>query len=248
MEDFNVDTQEWFPNQRIDGDPDECVAITVTDILGDKDYINYSPDFTYAKTLQLEGSTPTTAGSDPWSGMLSAVGYGVLPMSDADFTALTKGELYVSNWQNYSQEDTKTALTHAQNGARRISLDLPIIFKETKANYGVALPMTWYSSFLNPNSDGTVTISGSYTNHMTRVVGKATRNNLDCPIIKPWLGKKYGWGGYLVLTPSQFAQCAKDAFVFDPTANRFFSLLGIALTKFPFLVDFIPQLIKNAPK
>lgn len=248
MEDFNVDSGEWFPNQNITGQYDECVAIFATDTLGDKLNINLDPDFTYAMTLRLEGSIPTTAGSDPWSGMLSAVAYGVLPMSDADFTALQKGELYVSNWQNYSAQDRQTALSYAQNGARNVALDLPTLFAEAKTNGGVGIPMTWYSSFMAPAADGTVTqVSGTTTNHMPRLVGQKTINGVACPIIKPWLGKEYGWGGYLVLTPGQFYACVKAAYVFDSTANRFFSLLGIAITKYPFLSDFIPQLIKGQP-
>lgn len=246
MEDFNVDSGEWFPNQRINGAPDECVAITVTDILGDKLNINLDPDFTYAMTLRLEGSVPTTAGSDPWSGMLSAVGYGVLPMSDADFTALANGELYVSNWQNYSVQDKQTALVYAQNGGKNVSLDFNSVLTAAKANFGVSLPMLWYSSFMAPNEDGTLPYaSGPTSNHNVRVCGQITIGGVVYMILKPWLGKEYGKEGYCFMSQNQFIICAKAAYVFDSTANRFFSLLGIAITKYPFLSDFIPQLIKS---
>ncbi len=249
MPDFNIDTQEWFPNQQIDGDPDECVAITVTDILGDKDNINYSPDFTYAMTLRLAGSSPSTAGSDPWSGMLSAVGYGLLPMSDADFTSLVKGELYASNWQNYAADDCKTALSHAQNGARVVDLNFNTVLAEARANFGVSMPMLWFSSFTTPDATGILPPArGPITRHNVRVVGQKTVAGVRYMVIKPWLGKKYGWGGYGLMSQNQFIICTQAAYVFNPAANRFFSLLGIAVTRYPFLADFIPQLMKTVPQ
>lgn len=245
IEDFNVDSGEWFPNQAVDGTYTECVAITVADILGDRDNINYSPDFTYAMTLRLQGIAPNTSGLDPWSAMLSAVAYGMLPMSDANFTALQMGELYIANWQNYEADDRATALKHVQNGCKPVYLTFDAVLQAAQANYGVSMPMSWYSSFSTPNPDGTLSpANGAITYHNVRVVGQKTLNGVRYMIVKPWLGKNYGLGGYGLLSENQFLLCAKDAYVFDPSANRIFSLLGIAVTRYPYLAEFLPALYK----
>ena len=60
---MNRDHNQQFPNQLIDGDPQECVALSVGDIAGNIDSQLYDPDFTYALTLKLMNKTPNTGGA-----------------------------------------------------------------------------------------------------------------------------------------------------------------------------------------
>lgn len=243
-DDFLIDSGEWFPEQNAEGRFTECVGITVADICGDIDNINYDPDFSYAMALRLAGSQPTTAGSDPHAGMLSAVAWGCLPMSDADFTALTHGELYVANWQNYSLEDRQTAQQHTQKCVTTLPLNFDAVLSAARVNRGVGFHMYWYSSFSTPNLDGTVNLdrASSATVHFARIVGQKTLDGVRYILLKPWMGKQYGFGGYCLLTEQQFLQVAIGAYAFDPNGSRLLTLVGIAATRLPYLLDVLPYL------
>ena len=240
---MNVDRNKWFPNQLVDGDPQECVAITICDIVGNIDGRQYDPDFTYAMTLRLEGVTPTTAGSDPLVGMESAVGFGLLPISLEDFSSKTMGEQYVANWQNYSTEDQKAALQYVQNGIKTIGKDFDGI-----ANYlekyqaGVSMPMKWYESFNNPTQGVLSFVSGANSIHNVAVYDAGPQGLL----IKPWLGDNYGVGGYAWMPRTIFDQVVLTSYGFDPNAWRWISILGIIARRYPAFLSYLPAIIAKS--
>lgn len=248
MKDFNIDRGIFFPNQLIDGDPTECVGLTVTDMASDLDGVIYDPDFTYAMAFRLLGSEPNTLGVDAWAGIQSAVAYGLLPMAADTMPVLMLGELYVANWQNYPADQLALALKSARNGVKSLPLDFDTIIQHVAdTKQGVGLPMVWWASFMLPNADGRLpSPSGGSSGHMVAVKGRVTIEGEQRMLIKPWLGKEYGAGGFVSLSRAQFYQCVKAAYAFDNNASRWISLIGIAITKYPFLADYVSSLI-NAP-
>lgn len=246
MQDFNIDRCIWFPNQLIDGDATECVGLTVCNLTTNKTGIIYDPDFTYAMVFRLQGKEPSTAGVDPFAGMQSAVAYGLLPASADTLPALQYGELYVANWQNYSQTQRDLALQNVRNGVKTLDLDFNSIIARCAVNTeGVGLVMAWYDSFMTPPEDGRLPPpSGATTSHEVAVCGQVTIEGEVRMIIKPHLGKSYGAGGFGSLSMAQFYKCATSAHMFDDSQARWTSLIGIALTKFPFLSDYVSSLIQ----
>lgn len=241
---MNVDTLKLFPNQKTDGDFTECTALAVTDICGNMDGRPYDPDFTYAMTLKLQGAIPTTAGADPLSAMQSAIAYGLLPSSEQDFTALSMGELYVANWQNYSKEDIQSAFKYIKNGVRVLGADFQAIksfIQETGT--GVSISLRWYENFMTPEGGILLPPSGDFGYHQVVAYDIDERGLL----IKPWLGPDYGDGGYARLSEDVFNQVVQNAYGFDKDALRWITLLGIVATRFPSFLPFLSGIIsKNA--
>ena len=234
-----LDYNQQFPNQEIDNNQTECVALTVTDICGNIDSQLYDPDFSYAFTLKLLGVQPTTAGLDPYSGMLSAVAYGLLPISLETFTSKVMGELYAANFQNYPSKDPPAALKWAMRGVKQFYSYQDIIRHLDASKTGVALAMRWYSSFNTPNQDGSLPAPiGQFSHHMVAVYGHDARGLQ----IKPWLGKDFGQGGYTYLSEATFNLVVQSAFAFDPAAWRWMSLAKIAVSHPKIIGDILPQL------
>lgn len=251
MNDFSVDKRTWLPSQLIDGNLSECVGLTICNMTTNKTGMVYDSDFTYAMGFRLLGQTPNTIGLDSWAGMQSAIAYGLLPAKDETITALQNGALYVANWQNYPQDQRDIALQNVRNGAKRVSLDFDTVLKEIAANReGVALGMVWYASFMLPADDGRVpAASGATTQHMVCATGQVTIQGEVRMEFKPWLGTSYGNAGFGSLSRAQFYQCVNEAFAFDDSASRWISLLGIAITKYPYLQDYVTELmaLENTP-
>lgn len=229
---MTTDTLKRMPNQDIENRPTECVAETVCDILGNAYRIPFDPGFTYAMTLRLERSTPTTAGSDPLMGMQSAILYGVLETSQEPFDATTVGELYEANWQNYTDANRQDALKWTQNGIISMWTFADVVAYLKAYNLGVSFPMRWYQNFNVVAHDGNLPIpAGLYSDHNINIVGITDDNRL---IAKPWLGPDYGDGGYCYLSESIFNQVQDHyyaAYGFNPGANRIFSIISICLTR-----------------
>ena len=239
---MNPDKLQNFPNQLVNGEITECTALTATDIAGNMDGIVYDPDFTYAMTLRLEGLEPTINGADPLTAMQSIVAYGALPASKETFTALGLGELYVSDYKHYPADQVTEALKHQQKGIKSIGIDF-----DTIKNYpiGVGGEITWFSSWMQPNADGTLPVpSGTTSNHYVAFYGSTIIHGVELLRCKPWLGKEYGDGGYVYMTLEQFKTVTKDTFTFNPAANHWVSIVGIMVTKFPFLADKVSSLIQ----
>lgn len=240
-----IDKNQYFLDQRIDGNSTECVALTVTDICGNIDGQLYDADFVYAFTLYLQGIQPNTAGLDPYAGILSTVAYGLLPISEADFTAKTMGELYVANFENYSKEDVASALRNTRNGVKRLYSYDEIVQYLNDEEKGVSLAVKWFPEFNNPYSGGilpTPNTTGEHSLHNVAVYGSGT-NGLQ---IKPWLSSSYGYGGYGYMNRYVFDQIFEEAFAFDTKAWRWLSLVQMCLLYPSRIKDLLPRVIASS--
>jgi hypothetical protein len=236
---MNQDHNKLFPNQIIDNDPTECVALTVADICGNIDGQLYDPDPIYANALRIENESPNTLGLDPLAGMQAAVVYGNLPISQATFTAKTTSQLYIANWQNYTKDQRTIALQHPQRGIKTLTSYQDIVSHLNKGIGGVALAMKWYSNFMSPDQNGLLpTPKGPNTFHCTAVY----ENPLIGLQVKPWLGASYAQGGYCYLNQTTFNQVFVGAFAFDPSAWRWFNLASISVTHPWIIPDTLPQM------
>lgn len=231
------------PNQLADGDFYECCALAVTDIAGNMDGRLYSNDFIYAATLFLEGVTPGVDpdGSEPWTAFQSACAYGLLPQLVAPFTSQTKGELYASDFRNYIQQYRTIALDYTKKAPKNVGVDYFGVINYIKATgQGVAIPMTWFESFMGITNSILPAPSGATSAHCP-VAYVADTGEL---VIKPWLGSTWGDGGYAVLPKALFDALVTDAFSFDANGNRWLTILAILITKYPYLVDYYSQLVQ----
>ncbi len=228
-----------FPNQIIDNDPTECVALTVADICGNIDNQLYDPDLIYANALKIENETPSTLGLDPLAGMQAAIVYGCLPMTLDTFSAKTMGQLYIANWQNYPLFQRQEAQKHTRNGIKPLKSYQDISSHLNKNIGGVSLAMKWFESFNNPGPDGVLPApTGPFSYHNVAVYD----NPLKGLQIKPWLGDTYGLYGYGYMNQSVFNQVFIQANAFDPNAWRWLSLATISVTHPWTIPDVLPLL------
>ncbi len=236
---MNLDRLQLFPNQKIDNDPTECVALTVADICGNVDGIPYSPDFLYAYTLKLMGREPNTSGLDPFTGMLTPIVYGLLPTTLADFTAQTIGQLYVANWSNYSIDDRLAAQKISRRGVKSLYSYQDIISYLNKYQQGVSLCVKWYESFNLTGPNGQLPEPrGNFTYHNVAVYDHPMRGLQ----LKPWLGQGFGDGGYCYMNQSIFNEVFQSAAGFDPNGWRWLNLASIAVTRPWIIQDILPLL------
>jgi len=236
---MNLDHLQQFPNQLVDGDPSECVALSVADIAGNIDSQLYDPDIIYAYTLRLMGQQPNTGGLDPYTGMLCPVVYGLLPISLETFTAKTMGELYVANYQNYTPDERIAALKWARRGVMPLYSYAEIAGYLSAYRTGVSLAVKWYESFNTPNQDGTLPAPvGAFSYHNVAVYEETDKGFR----VKPWLGPQFGDGGYVYMSETTLELVYQSAYGFDPNAWRWLSLAKIAVTHSWDIIDILPIL------
>ena len=236
---MNKDLLQRFPNQIIELRPTECVGETVGDILGNLAGQSMDAGYSYALALACARSAPTTAGSDPYAGMVGGLVYGALPTEKEPFDATTTSELYEANVQNYAKSDRLLALNFCQNGLVTLNSWQAIANYLLNNQAGVQMSMTWYSSFMQPNPDGTLPApSGTTSNHCVAVY-EVTSLGLR---LKVWVGAEYGQGGYVFLPQQYFSQVFQGANAFNLQGNRWWNLAYTACVR-PFLIpDILPQL------
>jgi len=239
---MNLDHLKQFPNQLIEGSYTECAGITVADICGNIDGIPYDYDYVYANALRLANTPPTTAGSDPYEAMLSAVVYGLVPYTMDETNAAKMGELYVANWKNYSPQVRTEALKHSRRGVKTLYTYQDIVDHILTTGTGVSIAMKWYDSFRYPNQDGTLPAAVGITSNHDVAAYELTSKGLR---IKPWLGSSYGDGGYCYMTEATFSITAFAAYGFDPNAWRWMSLAKIAVTHPWSIPDILPIMQKT---
>jgi hypothetical protein len=238
---MNQDYLQRFPNQNIELRSTECVGETVADIVGNIVGVPCDAGYSFAATLRVMGVTPTTAGSDPYSGALSGIVYGALPTVKEPFDATTMGELYEANLDNYPVPDKQAAEQYAQNGIVLLESYTDIVNFLSLNKGGVILPMRWYQSFMTPNPDGTLPMpSGGITDHCVAVY-EATTLGLR---VKPWLGANYGTGGYCYMPEALFPTLFfGEAWGFDKSRSRWFSLASASVMRPWIIKDTLPQMI-----
>lgn len=237
----NQDLLQRFPNQDIQNLPTACVGETIADIIGNIVGIPCDPGYSYAATLKVMGVQPTTAGSDPYSGALSGVVYGGLATTQDPTDITTQTELFRANIANYPKPDPQVAEQYSQNGIVLLEDYSSIVGFLGTNQGGVILPLTWYQSFMTPNSDGTLPMpSGGTSSHCTAVY-EATMLGLRQ---KPWLGADYGAGGYDFLPEAVFTSVfSGQAWGFTRNANRWFSLASASVVRPWIISDTLPQMI-----
>lgn len=236
---MNLDRLQRFPNQIIEQRREECVGETIADLVGNIADQPMDPGFSYAAALKVANTLPTTAGSDPYSGMLSAVVYGALPTSKEAFDAATTSELYEANFANYVSALRTFASQFVQNGTVQLRSYKDIQNYLLTYKQGCQLGMRWYSSFNTPLPDGSLPPpSGPYSEHCVAVY-EDTDKGLR---IKPWLGADFGDHGYVYLPEALFTTIFGNAAGFDPNASRWWSLAFIGLTHWNLAADILPML------
>lgn len=238
----SMDKMGRMSNQLTDNDLFECTALSTTDIAGNIFGRLLLSDFTYAATNFLAGTPPgiDPQGADPWTAIQSAIAYGLLPQENATFTALTTSELYTSQWSNYPLNQRTVALQHVMAGGKRLGKDYDAVVAYMKSTgWGVMLYSTWYQSFMYAPGGVLPAPAGGTSAHAPTVY----LNDEGQMVIKPLIGSTWGDGGYAVLTRDIFNQIVSDSVGFDPNGIRWYSLVGILITKFPFLVEFTSNLL-----
>lgn len=252
--DFTLDKGLWNGDQNADGAPTECTGYTVARILTNLTGIVRDPDFAYAAALFIEGVGPTTEGADFHAAMQAAVAVGSLAMNAADFEARIKGELFVSDFANWTAQQKTTALKTVQNGTLN-ALGNGDAFNSLlstlytgKISVSIGTPWFW-GTF---DADGILPVPDikNITGlpwHDWVIEGKKTINGVPYLIGYPHQGEGFGARGYVYLSREAInAALSVDgtgAITFDPQAIRWVQLLGILIQRFPALAPKIPQLI-----
>jgi hypothetical protein len=234
---MNQDALKRFPNQLTEMRHDECVGECIADIVGNIFNQPMDAGYSYATALRVSNTEPNTNGSDPYSGMIGATIYGVLPTEDVAFDATTTSELYEANYKNYIEY--KLASYFLSNAVR------PLYSYEAISQYllqyrmGVQLGIRWYESFNIPNQDGSLPApTGAYTEHCIAVY----EDTLLGLRVKPWLGPNYGQGGYSFMSKTTFDLVFENASCFDPYASRWMWLAKTAVTHLNLIPDILPLL------
>ena len=238
MEEFNINRLKLFPNQNGELRFHTCVGETVAFLIGNYYGIPMDAGFSEAAGFAVNGKTPTTAGEDPWDGFLGGVAYGALPIQEADFTAETMGELYENNFNNYSAVDRSSALNYAMNGAYKVKLDFDTVIQAIKDNKGVAMAMKWQGI---ANTDGVllpISPTANYFLHCTAGCGHQIVNGEPCIVINAWTG------GEFLVNRASFTNIL-GVYAFNQSSSRWVSLLGIAVTRFPYLSTYLPNLLNK---
>lgn len=96
-DEFNVDIGLTMPDQNADLNGDECTGYTTCDLGTDQDGVEYCPEYTYMKTLEMQGLPPETRGSDIRPALKSASVYGLLPKENMPEILRGKGQAFTSD-------------------------------------------------------------------------------------------------------------------------------------------------------
>lgn len=235
---MNLDVLKRFPNQNSEKRAEECVGETVADIIGNISEQPCDAGFSYAAALRVNNSVPTTAGSNPYAGMLGGLIYGALPTEKVPFDVSVMNELYEANWNNYTPESKMLANTYTQNGVTILKSYQDVV-NCVNSGMPVCLALRWYKSFFASNSDGVLPWpEGQMFNHCVGIF-EATEKGLRT---KAWLGPDFADGGYAYLPQDVFNQVFYSAYAFNPRGWRWLNLASTAVIR-PWLIsDILPQL------
>lgn len=244
-----IDILKRFPDQNEEHRTMGCVGETIADIGGNIFGIPMDAGFSEAAGYAVNGLPPSDKGQNAFAGMQGAVGYGMLPIAKETFDSKQKGELYENTFVNYSDDQKKAALAYALNGAIVLPNIQEIARHLYQTNIGVQMSMRWYGSFWDRMGPGGTLIAPSggesYTIHSVAVYDITSDGKLK---VKPFLGKNFGQRGYCYIEPVLFPLFFISASGFTPDAFRWVSLLGIAATRYPFMLSLLPIIIGNGLK
>jgi hypothetical protein len=237
---MNLDTLKLKPNQLADFDPTECTALSAAALGGTHFNIPFNPDFTYAASLDVQGISPTITGSDPRAAMFSGCLFGYLPQTDETFTAKTMGELYASNFANYSQQERTDALAYTIP-FKPIAPDWRSIVNTLKAGNPISLPIKWFWGALPPTVLTMPNIGDEFTLHNVVIWDWEDPRGLT---IQPWLGTQ-GENGYFYLPQNVYeAAQSEQPFCLAPQASRKLQIISGAIVYYPVLMDIAKSLLQ----
>ena len=90
---------------------DECTAFSSTSVSESQEGVELSPDYTFAKTKQIEGDYKSFGG-DPRDVCKAHIKFGALEQKDAPFTLEKDGRDFVANWKNWPEDLDRLASVH----------------------------------------------------------------------------------------------------------------------------------------
>lgn len=257
--DFCVDRGGWFPDQDAEGAPTECVGYKNADYMYDLTGTVFSPDFLYAAARYVDGSGAGVDGTSFHAGVEALVAVGAISaLAASDFSAITKGELAISDFSAWSSLQKKNALQNAQNGVRNVLVGPydafdSILLAAFQTGKGISVGSQWYVDFNNaPGGQISAYTPGpSALWHNFAVKGKRTISGKEFAMVKWWnirddqQGDAKYWRFFdrPTLNALMTTQGA-GALTIDPSANRWVALVGILIRRFPALLPELTQLIK----
>ena len=233
-----IDRLQRFPNQNIIQRQNECVLETVCDIWGNIQDQPFAPDFNLAATFKVMGVPPSSGGTDPYAGMLSALVYGALPTEVEPTDVSTGSELLAANWANYDPNMKRLALHYAATGIKQLYSYQDICNYLDTQQRGVAFAMKWFESFMVPLQDGSLPQPrDNFSDHCVAIFGY-DEQGLKA---KAWLGPDFGDKGYCYIPEVMFNLVFVEAFAFVDQW-RWLNLARTGLSHPWLLPDIIPQL------
>lgn len=255
--DFSVDSSvNGMPDQDQDNAHTECTGYAITDVLADLYKRPFSPDFSYAANFYVTGEQPSLDGASFTGAAQGAVAVGVLPKEKAEVTALLEGELFVANWSAWNAIEKKLALAFVQIGSYNVLGNGDAFDSILSACYsnqlGVLIGSPWFMQWMSNIQGGIVQapiLDGNYQAwHCYAVKGKKTIKGVPYLMVKSWQGTRVGDGGWLYFSRETINAAlsvrGSGAITIAKTGNRWISLLGILISRFPALWAVLPQLLK----
>lgn len=262
LQPFNVDPGLTMPDQIAEGALTECVGYDAADYLVDVFHKRFLGDFSYAAARHVTGEGPGTNGASFHAGLQGVVAFG--GAADADplgsyYTAAGRGEMYISDWNNWSPKAKTAALKYAQNGVRNVLGSMEpfdaIVTAAYQTGKGITLGSPWFSEFNEKTITDGFKASSSIIWHCYAAKG------LDVTLspgirkeriaIKSWQGTSVGDNGWLYFDRdtinSLMGVPGAGAITIDPSASRWASLCGIIVQRFPAALPLLSQLLKSNP-
>lgn len=250
--DFNLDADIYNPNQEFDNAPTECVGYTVADILTDIFKMRFDPDFSYAAGRYIAGDGPGIDGTSFHAGIQGAIGVGALPLASIPqgFDAKGKGELFVSDFNNWEPYLKTIALKYVQNGLLNVlGNGLPydsILSALWKGKIAISLASPWFAEWQGLPGESILPMPANPSQqasdpstpwHNYAAKGQKTVTPAGTPIgtipIKSWQGN------WLYMTPQVanvvFQMPGTGALTFDPAAIRWIQIVAILMQRFPYI-------------
>lgn len=220
-ETYDVDAGLTMPDQVGEGNPFSCTAYTTCDLGTDQDKVVYAPEYTYMKTLFMQGLPPETNGSDIRPSLKSASVYGLLPKEHMPESLKGRGEDYTANQSHWATGVDAFAgkLEHRKGGYFNVYIDGGLswfdsfrsalwINKDDKRAISCGLP--WICSY---GADGMMQMPDSHTLamamrdpfrvswHNVKISGWTMRHGKKVLRVKAWIPTYTGDKGWLYMTP-----------------------------------------------
>ena len=210
---YSCDAGLTMPDQNADGNPFECTAYTSCDLGTDQDGIVYAPEYTYMKTLYIQGLPSTQQGSDVKFALKSAKIYGLLPKENMPSELVGKGENYTAD-QGHWPVDVDTIAGKMEHRKGRYfnvyddgGMDWFDSFRSAlwlnkDDKRGISIGTPWFHEWATPQN-GVVTSNFIYDGnpmnyawHNWAIKGWKVIDGKIYLMGKPWQGKNYGDNGW----------------------------------------------------